>query len=110
MSMLSEQYVWLVWSSVFLVPWVAAYAAFPRHRKAMLWASLFTTPFGLTEPLFVPEYWSPSSLFDLARTTGFDIESLIFCFGIGGIGAILYNLVTDRALREWMAPGYIARV
>ena len=99
MSMLSEQYVWLVWSSVFLVPWLAAYAAFPRHRRAMLWASVFTTPFGLTEPLFVPEYWSPPSLFDLARTTGFDIESLIFCFGIGGIGAVLYNLVTGRRLR-----------
>lgn len=99
MSMLPEQYVWLVWSSVFLVPWLVAYAAFPCHRKAMLWASLFTTPFGLTEPLFVPEYWSPPSLFDLARTTGFDIESLIFCFGIGGIGAVLYNLLTGRGLR-----------
>jgi len=65
----------------------------------MLWASVFTTPFGLTEPLFVPEYWSPPSLFDLARTTGFDIESLIFCFGIGGIGAVLYNLLTGRGLK-----------
>jgi len=65
----------------------------------MLWASLFTTPFGLTEPLFVPEYWSPPSLFDLAQTTGFDIESLIFCFGIGGIGAVLYNFLSGRALR-----------
>lgn len=62
----------------------------------MLWASLFTTPFGLTEPLFVPEYWNPPSLFDLARTTGFDIESLIFCFGIGGIGAVLYNSLTGQ--------------
>jgi hypothetical protein len=99
MSMLSEQYVWLFWSSAFLAPWLAAYAAFSRHRRAMLWASLFTTPFGLTEPLFVPEYWNPPSLFDLARTTGFDIESLIFCFGIGGIGAVLYNLLTGRGLR-----------
>lgn len=66
----------------------------------MLWASLFTTPFGLTEPLFVPEYWSPPSLFDLARTTGFDIESLIFCFGIGGMGAVLYNLLTGKELSK----------
>jgi hypothetical protein len=93
-----ETYVWLVWSSVFLVPWLAVYGAFPAHRKVMIWASLFTTPFGLSEPLFVPEYWSPPSLFDLALRTGFDIESLIFCFGIGGIGAVLYNLLTRQRL------------
>lgn len=97
--MVSEQYVWLVWSSAFLAPWLTAYAAFRQHRRAMWWASLFTTPFGLTEPLFVPEYWNPPSLFDLARSTGFDIESLIFCFGIGGIGAVLYNILTSRRSR-----------
>jgi hypothetical protein len=79
-----DQYVWLLWSTAFLVPWAALFAWFPRHRRSMVWASLFTTPFGLTEPLFVPEYWSPPSLFDLARTTGFDIESLVFSFAIGG--------------------------
>lgn len=65
----------------------------------MLWASIFTMPFGLTEPLFVPEYWSPPSIFDLALRTGFDIESLIFCFGIGGISAVLYNLITGQKLK-----------
>lgn len=96
--MISDQYVWLVWSSALLVPWLAVYAAFPRQRKVMVWASLFTMPFGLTEPIFVPQYWSPPSLFDLARTTGFDIESLVFTFGIGGVCAVLYNLFTGREL------------
>lgn len=91
---MSDQYIWLLWASIFLIPWVIIYIVFPPHRRAMLWASLFTMPFGLTEPLFVPEYWSPPSLFNLALTTGFDIESLIFCFGIGGIAAVMYNLVT----------------
>jgi hypothetical protein len=94
--MIPDHYVWLVWSSAFLLPWLAAFVAFPRQRKIMLWASLFTTPFGLTEPLFVPAYWNPPSLFDLAQRTGFDIESLIFSFGIGGVGAVLYNLLTRR--------------
>lgn len=97
--MTSDQYVWLIWSGAFLLPWAAVYIGFPRHRKAMLWASLFTMPFGLTKPLFVPEYWSPPSLFDLARRTGFDIESLIFCFGVGGIAAVLYNILTGRSLK-----------
>lgn len=91
-----ERYVWLVWSSAFLVPWLLLYWGFPAHRRAMRWASLFTTPFGLTEPLFVPTYWNPPSLFDLAQRTGFDIESLIFCFGIGGVGAVLVNAVMGR--------------
>ncbi|VAW93161.1 hypothetical protein MNBD_GAMMA22-668 [hydrothermal vent metagenome] len=94
--MVNEQYVWLIWASAFLIPWVIIYIAYPQHRRAMIWSSIFTTPFGLTEPLFVPEYWSPPSLFDLAIKTGFDIESLIFCFGIGGVGSVLYNLFTKQ--------------
>jgi len=96
--MITEQYVWIVWASAFLLPWAALWIAFPRHRRAMLWASAFTTPLGLSEPLFVPEYWSPPSLFDLARTTGFDIESLVFCFGIGGVAAVLYEVLTGARL------------
>lgn len=102
--MIPESYVWLVWSAAFLVPWAVLFAAFPRHRRSMVWASLFTAPFGLTEPLFVPEYWSPPSLFDLARTTGFDIESVIFSFAIGGVGAVLVNVLTGRQA-EPMPPG-----
>ncbi|MHB8442425.1 MAG: lycopene cyclase domain-containing protein [Candidatus Tyrphobacter sp.] len=50
--------------------------------------------FGLTEPIFVPAYWNPPSLFDLAQRTRFDMESLIFSFAIGGIGVVLYNAVS----------------
>jgi lycopene cyclase-like protein len=95
--MIPRDYVWLVWSAAFLVPWAGLFVAFPQHRRPMLWASLFTAPFGLTEPLFVPEYWSPPSLFDLALRTGFDIESLIFCFAIGGVAAVLVNVVSGRS-------------
>ncbi len=94
--MIGDRYVWLAWSLAFLIPWSVLYFASPMHRKTMRWASLFTAPFGLTEPLFVPEYWNPPSLFDLARRTGFDIESLIFTFGIGGVAAVLYSTLTGR--------------
>lgn len=95
---MNVQYVWFVWSLAFLIPWLAIYMLFPAHRQVMWRVSVFTAAFGLTEPLFVPEYWSPPSLFNLALQTGFDIESLIFCFGIGGVGAVLYNLVTKTQL------------
>jgi hypothetical protein len=91
-------YVWFAWASAFLIPWGLLYWRLPGQRPAMRWASLFTTPFGLTEPLFVPEYWNPPSLFDLAQRSGFDIESLIFCFGIGGVATVLVNVLTRRVL------------
>jgi len=82
---------WLIFSLVFLIIWFFIYILISKSRKEMLLTSIFTAPFGLTEPIFVPEYWSPPSLFNLALTTGFDIESIIFSFSIGGIGSVLYE-------------------
>jgi hypothetical protein len=85
---MTYHYVWLAWSSGFLLPWLALYVTNPSFRPVMWRVSLVTAAFGLTEPIFVPEYWNPPSLFELAQRTGFDIESLIFSFAIGGIGAV----------------------
>lgn len=90
---MSETTVWFFWSLGLLVVWLAVFALFRTARRRMFWASLLTMPFGLSEPLFVPKYWNPPSLFDLARKTGFDIESLLFCFAIGGLGLVLYDII-----------------
>ncbi len=89
------QYIWLIWSLILIAIWLVLYLSLggSRERKEMLTVSLWTSLLGLTEPLFVPEYWMPPSLFDLAHLTGFDIESLIFSFGIGGIAIILYQRI-----------------
>src|SRR3989339_24114 len=89
---------WLTFSLILLGIWAVIWIVKPLIRKEMLWASILTAPFGLTEPIFVPEYWNPPSLFNLAQRTGFDIESLVFCFGIGGVGAVLYNALTRKHL------------
>ena len=91
-------YVWLLWSAAFLVPWLALYMAARDFRGEMLRMSALTSLLGLTEPIFVPSYWNPPSLFDLAQRTGFDIESLVFSFAIGGIGAVAYNVAARRYL------------
>ncbi len=102
--MIPAHYVWFVWAAAFLVPWAALYLAFPNHRRTMLWASLYTAPFGLTEPLFVPRYWNPPSLFNLAARTGFDIESLLFTFASGGVSAVLYPVLARRGTQPVPAP------
>lgn len=83
---------WLTFSLILLGIWLLIFIFRKKVRKEMFLVSLFTMPFGLTEPLFVPEYWNPPSLFNLASQTGFDIESLIFSFAVGGIGAVLYEI------------------
>jgi len=94
-------YAWLVWSLIFLLIWVLGFSISRSSvRREMIRVSLWTMPMGLTEPLFVPEYWNPPSLFSLAQRTGFDLESLIFSFAIGGIGSVLYNTITRSELER----------
>lgn len=90
------RYVWLLWATAFLLPWAVVLLLRPALRRSMLLTSVLTMPFGLTEPLFVPEYWNPPSLFDLAHRTGFDVESLIFCFAIGGLASAGYHSLASR--------------
>jgi hypothetical protein len=92
------QYIWLIWSLLFLVFWLILYLMKPEFRKEMLAVSLGTMLFGLTEPLFIPDYWNPPTLFDLAQKTGFDIESFIFTFAIGGIGSVVYKIFYKKKI------------
>lgn len=95
---MKHHYTWLIWTIAFLLPWTVLYLLNPQLRKVMWRTSAATALFGLTEPIFVPVYWNPPSLFELARRTGFDIESLIFSFAIGGIGVALYHTLAGQHL------------
>ena len=75
------------------MPVLAQEMATNLPRKEMLIVSLWTSLVGLTEPIFVPIYWNPPSLFDLAHRTGFDIESFIFSFAMGGIAVAIYDWI-----------------
>lgn len=89
------QYAWLVWSLILLVVWAIVYFSLKNKisKKEMIVVSLWTSLLGLTEPIFVPEYWNPPSLFNLALKTGFDIESVLFAFGVGGLAAVIYERI-----------------
>lgn len=91
---------WTTGALGLLIIWILIYLFKPKLRKEMLWVSFLTMPLGLTEPLFVPAYWNPPSLFNLAATTGFDIESFIFSFSVGGIAAVLYKTIFKTRERK----------
>ncbi|MEK7614541.1 MAG: lycopene cyclase domain-containing protein [Patescibacteria group bacterium] len=102
-SIHEPQLAWLFWSLILILIWAVIYALLKskESKKEMLLVSLWTALFGLTEPFFVPAYWNPPSLFDLAHRTGFDIESFIFSFGIGGIAVVVYEYI-NRVSHERM--------
>lgn len=86
-------YAFLIGSLWLLAIWLFIFARKPTPKKEMFWVSFWTAFLGLTEPLFVPEYWNPPTLFNLAQRTGFDIESIIFAFSVGGIASIIYEAI-----------------
>jgi len=96
-------YAYLVLSAALFGVWLILYALRPDIRREMVWVSLGTMLLGLTEPLFVPAYWNPPTLWDLARRTGFDLESLLFSFAIGGIVFAAYHVVFGAAPSESLA-------
>ena len=96
-------YAYLALSVVLAAVWLVLYAARPDLRRKVLAVSLGTMPLGLTEPLFVPEYWNPPTLWDLAHRTGFDLESLLFSFAIGGIVFSAYDVLVGAAPSESIA-------
>jgi hypothetical protein len=93
-------YAYLVLSTALFGVWLVLFAIRIDIRRELLWVSVGTMFLGLTEPLFVPAYWNPPTLGNLARRTGFDPESLLFSFAIGGIVFAAYNVVVRAAPSE----------
>ncbi len=93
-------FAYLIASIFLLTVWIFLFWLNPPGRKKMLYISLLTAPLGLTEPLFVPSYWSPLTLFNLAKRTGFDLESLLFSFAVGGIASVLYESLFSKSRQK----------
>lgn len=92
------QNAYLIGSLFLFVIWLFTFLKLKskNNRSEMIKVSLATSLLGLSEPIFVPEYWDPPTIFDLAQKTGFDIESLIFAFAVGGIVTSAYELINSK--------------
>jgi hypothetical protein len=88
-----------------------------KEKRGMLrelwWGSITCAALGFTEPLFVPEYWSPPSILKFGR---WDFESFPFCFAVGGISAVLTEIgpvkgfIVDLQFRLHMILRWILRL
>ncbi len=72
------------------ITWIALRSTGRRAQiPEFWWASFACAALGISEPLFVPEYWDPPSILKLGR---WDLESFIFCFAVGGLSAVLTEI------------------
>jgi hypothetical protein len=82
--------------------WSAGLVVVRRRRDVLAlrefwWASFACALLGVTEPLFVPEYWTPPSILQVGR---WDLESFIFCFAVGGITEVFPEMPRVRRVFE----------
>lgn len=90
------EFAYLIGSLFLAVIWLGLFIVIPKSRKKMIWVSFLTLLLGLTEPIFVPRYWVPPTLFNLANTYRIDLESFIFSFAIGGVASVIYETISRQ--------------
>jgi hypothetical protein len=96
---LSYHYAYFVGTILFWVAWVACAVVGKSYRSEMRWGSLIAAPMALTSLLFVPEYWTPPSLFDLDQRIRVGIEDFLWAAAVGGIAAIVGEILLKERLR-----------
>src|SRR3989344_1959796 len=96
------QIAYLIGSIALFIIWLFIFLKLKSRdsKDEMIKVSFATALLGLTEPIFVPKYWNPPTLFDLAQKTRFDIESLIFAFAVGGIAVSAYEIFSKGQHRK----------
>jgi hypothetical protein len=82
-------YSYLVGALIFWVAWIACSILGKTYRSQIRWGTLIAAPLALTSLLFVPEYWTPPSLFDLDQRIRVGIEDFLWAAGVGGIASVV---------------------
>src|SRR5260370_40002182 len=90
---------YLVGVLIFGAAWVACYVLGTKYRAEIRWGSLISATMALTSLLFVPQYWTPPSLFDLDLKIRVGIEDVLWAAAVGGIASVVGEIL----LRERLA-------
>jgi hypothetical protein len=84
----SYHYAYLVGTIIFWIAWVVCFAIGKKYGSEMRWGTMIACPTALTSFLFVPQYWTPDSLFNLDQRIRVGIEDFLWAAAVGGIAAI----------------------
>lgn len=98
--MFDHQYGYFIGSLILGLTWLACWWWRKDLRPEIMFGSLLGLPFGISEFFYVPEYWSPPTLFGLVDKVGFGIESLLFCFFATGIATVVYEIFFNSKLKK----------
>jgi len=82
-------YSYLVGAFIFWVAWVACFILGKAYRTQIRWGTLIAAPMALTSLLFVPQYWTPPSLFNLDQKIRVGIEDFLWAAAVGGIASVV---------------------
>lgn len=86
-------YAYLISISLFVLPYLFIFLFRKDLQRKMMWSSLLAMLTMAFEFLFIPEYWHPITIFNLAP---FEIEGFIFMFFAGGISSACYDLIFNK--------------
>lgn len=94
-------YSYLIGTLLFVVAWMVCLLVGKSYRRQSLWGALVSAPFALTSVLFIPQYWTPPSLFNLDTRYRVGIEDFMWAAAVGGIASVIGEI----ALKERLAKG-----
>jgi hypothetical protein len=91
-------YSYLVGALVFDAAWLACYLLGKNYRAEIRWGTMISAPLALTSILFVPQYWTPPSLFDLDQKIRVGIEDFLWAAAVGGIASVVAEILLKERL------------
>src|SRR5260370_25447575 len=93
-------YSYLVGVLIFGAAWVVCSILGKKHRAEIRWGSLISAPMALTSLLFVPQYWTPPSLFDLDLKIRVGIEDALWAAALGGFSSVVREILPRERLAK----------
>ncbi|HXY24662.1 MAG TPA: lycopene cyclase domain-containing protein [Candidatus Acidoferrum sp.] len=96
--MLNYHYSYLTGALLFDAAWLAVFIFGKNYRPQIIWGTLICAPLALTSILFIPQYWTPPSLFNLDQRFRVGIEDFLWAGAVGGIASAVGEIFLKERL------------